>query len=257
MKGILVVSFGTSYPDILKSCIESTENFIRNEFKDYEVRRAFTSGMIMKKILKRDGVKTDNTEEALEKMYNEGFTEVLVQPTHIMFGDEFDKVKEAVKKHEHKFQHMALGRPLLYVKEDYFDTARAMMPHMPELGENHALVLMAHGTTNPANAAYLNMEYVLKREAGENIFVGTVEGYPELDDVIFQLKRKNIKKVTLMPFMLVAGDHAMNDMAGDEEDSWKNVLASEGFEVDCILEGLGEHVEIQKIYAEHLRDCKR
>lgn len=256
-KGILVVSFGTSYLDSLKSCIESSENEIKNTYKDYEVRRAFTSNIIMKKLKERDKMEIDTPDVALGKMKKEGFTEVIVQPLHIMPGIEYDEIKAVVDKYsaDKSFNKLVLGRPILYRAEDYKIAIDAIKVQLPKLNKEQAVIFMGHGTPHYANSAYCQLAYMLQDEKLDNVFVGTVEGYPTLENVITQLKSKGIKEVTLMPFMLVAGDHANNDMAGDDKDSWKSILKAEGFTVNTYIHGLGENKGFQKIYLQHVKDC--
>lgn len=253
-KGILVVSFGTSYADTRKLTIEACEEKIAATFPDYEVRRAFTSNIIIKKLKERDNISIDTPEEALNKMKEDGFTEVIVQPLHIMPGIEYEEVLAAVDNFEDSFQKITVGRPILYGIEDYKVAVDALKQQLPELNKDQAVVVMGHGTTHPANACYSCLQNVLADE-GLNVFVGTVEGYPDIDNVIAKLKENKIKEVTLMPYMLVAGDHASNDMAGDEEDSWKNILKKEGFIVNIYLHGLGENTAYQDIYVQRVQDC--
>ncbi|OAA91211.1 sirohydrochlorin cobaltochelatase [Clostridium ljungdahlii] len=254
-RGILVVSFGTSILGTLKNCIEDTENEIRNEFKEYAVRRAFTSGIIIKKLKNQKEIYIDTVPEALDKMREEGFREVYVQPLHIMPGDEYDKVVRCVNEYQGSFSKLVLGRPVLYRQSDYIIAARALKKQLPPLSQNEAVVLMGHGSSHPSNSSYALFQYVLDDLKIRNTFVATVEGYPAIDNVIPKLKKNNIEKVTLMPFMLVAGDHATNDMAGEDNDSWKQILKSKGFEINTYLHGLGENKAFQEIYVQHIRDC--
>jgi sirohydrochlorin cobaltochelatase len=251
-KAILVVSFGTSYADTRQVTIEACEAKIRETFSDYEVRRAFTSSMIIAIMKKRDNIHVETPEEALQTLQTEGFSEVVVQPLHIIPGSEFHDVVQIVKKYESAFEKVHLGVPLLATTEDYMAVVDALKGQLPVLQENEAVVFMGHGTHHPANAAYAALERMFDDQGLQKVFVGTVEGYPELDQVIQRLQANNIEKVILMPFMLVAGDHAKNDMAGDEEDSWKTVLKKAGYVVDTYLHGLGENPEIQNIYVQHI-----
>jgi sirohydrochlorin cobaltochelatase len=253
-KGILVVSFGTSYADTRKVTIEACEEKIAASFPDYEVRRAFTSKMIIKKLKERDNLEIDYPEEALNKMKEDGFTEVIVQPLHIIPGIEYEEVLAVVDNFKESFKEITVGRPVLYGMEDYETAVEALKQQLPELNEDQAVILMGHGTSHPANACYSCLQSVLADE-GLNVFVGTVEGYPEIDHIIAKLKENKIKEVTLMPYMVVAGDHASNDMAGDEDDSWKSILEEEGFVVKIYLHGLGENPGYQDIYVQRVQDC--
>ncbi|MBP2664456.1 MAG: cbiK 2 [Firmicutes bacterium] len=264
-KAIVVVSFGTSYSETLKLDIESIENLICKTFPDYEVRRAFTSRTVIKRLAERDGIKIDNERQALERLQAEGYREVYIQPLHIVPGAEYDKIKRIVSHYAHAkekaFEKIRLGRPLLYCMgqdnhpDDYEIAIKALVPQLPNSEPDKAVVLMGHGGMHPANAAYAALQLKLEDAGLTNVFVYTVEGFPSLSRIISKLKQKPVKKVTLMPFMLVAGDHAINDMAGDEEDSAKSQLSAAGFEVDIYFHGLGGNVDIQDIYISHLRSA--
>ncbi|MDK2821336.1 MAG: sirohydrochlorin cobaltochelatase [Clostridia bacterium] len=254
-KGILVVSFGTSYENTRKACIESVENKIAKIFPEYEIRRAFTSQIIIKKLAERDNIKIDNPKEALQKMKEEGFSEVIVQPLHIINGSEFEEIVEVVKEFEGSFDKLSLGRPILTHVKDYKIAVEAIKEQLPKLDKGQAVVFMGHGSEHPANSAYACLQSVINHsDLNGKVFIATVEGYPTLDYVIEDLKTKNINEVILMPFMLVAGDHAINDMAGDEEDSWKTILQKEGYVVSTYLHGLGENPAFQQIYIDHVKD---
>ena len=255
-KAILVVSFGTSYHETRKKTIEACENKIKESFKDYDFYRAFTSGMIINKLKKRDNMFIDNPSEALEKLYNAGYQEVVVQSLHIICGDEYNKLKDMVAQYEDKFDKFSIGRPLLTYTDDYRETVEAVKKDLDKMDIDEAVVFMGHGTEHESHSSYPAIEYMF-RDYGINAFVGTVEGYPELEQVIKKLKNRNIKTVDLLPFMLVAGDHAINDMASDEEDSWKTILEKEGFNVKVHVKGLGENPYIQEKFKNHALDCMK
>ena len=255
-KAILVVSFGTSYHETRKKTIEACENKIKESFKDYDFYRAFTSGMIINKLKKRDNMFIDNPSEALEKLYNAGYQEVVVQSLHIICGDEYNKLKDMVAQYEDKFDKITIGRPLLTYIDDYRETVEAVKKDLDKMDIDEAVVFMGHGTEHESHSSYPAIEYMF-RDYGINAFVGTVEGYPELEQVIKKLKNRNIKTVDLLPFMLVAGDHAINDMASDEEDSWKTILEKEGFNVKVHVKGLGENPYIQEKFKNHALDCMK
>lgn len=253
-KAILVVSFGTSIKTAFESCIESTENAIRESFKDYEVRRAFTSYIIIKKLKAEKNIVIDTPQEALKKLKDDGFDEVYIQPLHIMPGDEYNKIVDKVRIYKDDFEKFVLGRPMLYRTEDYFKTVDALKKQIPKLEKNNCVILMGHGSEHPINAAYALLQYILDEAKPGNVYVATVEGYPMLKQVISKLEERNIKEVMLMPFMLVAGDHAINDMAGNRDDSWKNILEKHGFKVSVYMHGLGENKAFQQIYIHHILD---
>ncbi|MBK5242647.1 sirohydrochlorin cobaltochelatase [Clostridium sp.] len=257
---ILVVSFGTTYADTRKLTIERIEERVSETFSDYDVRTAFTSHMIIKVLKERDGITCDTPEEALDKLMKEGYAEVIVQPLHLIPGVEYDYVKGVVHRFKNKeaFNKIELGRPALYYKgeeegrpDDYGILVDSIDQIIPR---DKAVVFMGHGTIHYANACYLCLQSVFNDHGYENVYLGTVEGYPTLQDVIRKLKKDKIKEITLMPLMLVAGDHAKNDMASDEKDSWKMVLRDNGFKVNIYLHGLGEIPKFQEIYLEHIRD---
>ena len=262
-KAILIVSFGTTYLDTLKLCIESTENKIRAIFPNYEVRRAFTSRFVIRKLVERDGIQIDTEKQALERLQVEGYKEVFIQPLHVVAAEEYKKLRKVSVHFAHAkvFDNITLGRPLLYYMgqkgnpDDYLIAIKAVETQLSTLGHDEAIVLMGHGGVHPANTAYAALQMKLEEAGLNNAFVCTVEGFPALDSVIEKLKRKKVKKVTLMPFMLVAGDHANKDMAGDEEDSAKSKLHNAGFDVDIYFHGLGENLAIQEIYIQHLKDA--
>ncbi|SHH55175.1 sirohydrochlorin cobaltochelatase [Clostridium collagenovorans DSM 3089] len=258
-KAILIVSFGTTHEDTRKATIDVIESRIKKEFEGYEVKMCYTSHIILKRLKENYGIYVDTPEEALNKLADEGYEEVYLQPLHLIPGEEFDYIKK-VTFHQflNKFKVIKIGRPLLYFKseeedipDDYTILLEAMNNYIPK---DRAVVLMGHGSAHPSNSVYSCFESVLVDEGYDKVYMATVEGYPTLDRAIKFLNKNNHKKVTLMPFMFVAGDHAKHDMAGDEEDSWKVILSELGFDVDIILKGIGEFPEVQDIYIEHLHD---
>lgn len=248
-QAILAVSFGTTYPDTLEKTIAATEAALAEAYPGWPVYRAFTSGMILKKLRQRDGVEIDNVAQAMARLEREGYTQVAVQSTHVMHGEEYEKMLAQLEPYKLTME-IAVGAPLLHAQSDYEAVADALLSWLPLPGDGEALVLMGHGTAHFANSAYAQMEHVLQSRC-PRIYIATVEGYPTLDSVAEQLQRQpEIRRLTLAPFMLVAGDHARNDMAGGE-DSWKEVLEGKGYEVACILQGLGECPAIQKLFVAH------
>ena len=254
-KAILVISFGTSYEETREKTIGAIEEDFRQAFPDFEIRRAFTSNIIINKLKKRDGIEIDTVEEALQNLANEGFGTVICQPTHVMNGFEYDGIVEEVSQWKNRFIHLICGHPLLTTASDYRALVSALKTEFHDFPSDRAFVLMGHGTDHFANSSYPAFDYYLKAAGCKNFFVGTVEGDPELSDVIKHLKESGLTKVTLTPLMVVAGDHATNDMCGDDEDSWKNQLLREGFEVDSILKGLGEYPSVRTLYLKHGMDC--
>ena len=219
-KAVLVVSFGTTHLDTLEKTIQAIEWDIAGRMPGRVQRRAFTSGMILRRLADREGLCIDDVPRALERLAAEGFADVVLQPTHIMNGDEFDKLCAQAEPFRAKFARMAFGRPLLTTLEDYRDLAAALTKILPQAEADTAHVFMGHGTEHYANAAYCQLEYMLHDGGRTDAVLGTVEGYPGLEEVFRRLgERETVRKVVLHPLMVVAGDHAKNDLAGDEPES--------------------------------------
>jgi sirohydrochlorin cobaltochelatase len=263
-KAIIVVSFGTTFADARISCIESVENRITEAFPEYDVYRAFTSKFVIKRLAERDHISVSDLETVLAKLKKEGYKEVIIQTTHLTPGEEYDKkVLATVAKFNSAFEKLAIGRPLLTfngencTSNDFVIALKAMQQQMPILQmKDKTVVFMGHGSPNQHNPAYENMQKQFDA-AGINAIVGVVEesDHPNFADVKKLLKERNIKRIILMPMMLVAGDHVNNDMAGADNDSWKSQLLAEGYQVETYLHGLGENAAIQDIYVQHVRDA--
>lgn len=252
-KAVVVVSFGTSYKETREKTIQPCEELIASAFEGYDFYRAFTSNMIIRKIARVENLKINNPIEVLDELVAAGYEEVVVQTLHIICGEEYNKLKEQIEGYKNQFKKIVLGRPLLTKIEDYKAAIDAVKTELPILKNSEAVVFMGHGTEHESHSAYCALDYMFAQE-DLPVYIGTVEGYPEIEEVIKCLRKAKIRKVYLMPFMLVAGDHAVNDMAGDEEDSWKSILAAEGFEVECILKGLGENPNIRKRFLVHAQE---
>ncbi|SHI10494.1 sirohydrochlorin cobaltochelatase [Sporanaerobacter acetigenes] len=253
-KAILVVSFGTTYEETRKICIESVENKIRDRFSDFEVRRAFTSQMVINKLKNRDGIVVDNVSEALNRLKREAFEQIYIQSLHIIPGHEFEKLIGQVHdfEEENKNIHISIGRPLLFDEGDYEKVVNAL--DILNLRENEAMVYMGHGTDHANDKCYDLLQQSFREKGFQRIYIGTVEGKKTIEDIIPILKEEKIDKVILKPFMLVAGDHANNDMAGDGKDSWKSILLKEGFQVATYIKGLGEIESIQELFVSNLKN---
>lgn len=261
-KAILVVSFGTTYADTRKVTTDAVEKKIQAAFPDYEVRRAFTSRIIIKRLADRDGLQFDTEKQALDKLKAEGYTDVIIQPLHMEAGDEYEKLMKVVSKYEKSFNNISVGRPVLYYTgqegekpDDYLMAIKAIQNQFPKLGKGEAIALMGHGGVNPSNAAYAALQLKVQDAGLKNVFIFTVEGYPTFENLVNELKANKIKKVTLMPLMLVAGDHANEDMAGADKESFKSQLLAAGFQVETYIHGLGENTGIQDIYVQHVKDA--
>lgn len=251
-RAILVVSFGTSYEETRKKTIDRIEADIHERYPQYRLYRAWTSGMIIKKILKRDGIRILNVKEAMEQMKTDGVQEVVVQPTHVLNGIENDLMMEDILSYQGQFSKIVIGAPLLTSQEDNERVVRVMAEALKP-GKDEALVFMGHGTEHFANSIYAALDYQFKDMGYPNIFMGTVEAYPSIDSLVKKVRELHYRRIILSPFMIVAGDHANNDLAGDEEDSWKSIFEKEGFEVSCILKGLGEYPGVREVFCEHVK----
>ena len=250
---ILVVSFGTSYNDSREVTIGAIENAIADAYPEYEVRRAFTSQIIIDKLKERDNLEIDNVEEALTRAAADGIRNLIVQPTHLMHGFEYTDLKEMLEDYSDSFDQIVLGEPLLSSDEDFDVVIGAITDATKDYDDGEtAIVFMGHGTEADSNVIYGQMQEKITEKGFANYYIGTVEATPSLDDVMASMEGKDYKNVVLQPLMIVAGDHANNDMAGDEDDSWKSILQSEGYEVTCILEGLGQNENVQKLFVDHV-----
>lgn len=249
---LLVVSFGTSYNDSRDVTIGAVEQALQAAYPDYEVRRAFTSQIIIDILKERENLEIDNVIEAMERLVAEGVKDVVLQPTHVMNGFEYDDIIAEIAPYREKFDSFRVGNPLLITQEDYDQVVAAVVEGTAQYNQaGTAVVFMGHGTEHASNATYAKVQQKLNDAGYNNYFVGTVEAEPTVEEVLEMVKESGAEKVVMLPFMVVAGDHAHNDMAGDEEDSWKTIFTEAGFEVECVLEGLGQNTAIQQIYVAH------
>ena len=251
--GILLVAFGSSLPDAQVS-FENIDKNTRTAYPEIPVHWAYTSHIIRKKLAKQ-GKYLDSPEVALAKMQDEGFTHVAVQSLHTIGGAEYHDLRRTVGafKTMGGFQKILLGYPLLATQEDMQLAVAAILKTIPkDRKKDDAVVLMGHGTHHPSNAFYAALMWQLQLK-DPNVFIGTVEGYPEADDIRDLLLQKKIKKAYLLPFMSVAGDHAKNDMAGDEDDSWKSIFTKAGIQCVPILKGTAEYQGFVDIWVGHIR----
>ena len=251
-KELLVVSFGTSFNDSRRLTIGGIESAIAEAIPDYSVRRGFTAQIIIDHVERRDGIHIDNMTEALDRAVANGVKTLVVQPTHLMHGFEYDDVVAELAERAEDFETIVVADPLLTSDEDFDRVADIMIDLLKDYDDgNTAIVYMGHGTEHEYNKVYAQMQEILTAKGAENYYVGTVEAEPSVDDVLEAIKDKGYTRVVLRDMMVVCGDHANNDMAGDEEDSWKSIFTAAGYEVECVLEGLGQVPEIQQIYVEH------
>ena len=252
-KVLLAVSFGTSYNDSRDATIGAVEKKLQDEYPDYEVRRAFTSQIIIDILAERESLEIDNVTQAMDRLVADGVKEVVVQPTHVMNGFEYDDVITEITPYQEKFDSFRVGEPLLIADADYDKVVSVLAEETKAYNaEGTAIVFMGHGTEHAANAKYTKLQERFASAGHANVFIGTVEAEPALEEVMALVQGSGATKVVLLPLMIVAGDHASNDMAGDEEDSWKSAFTAEGYEVECVLKGLGQYPGIQEMYVEHV-----
>ena len=273
-KELLVVSFGTSFNDSRVADIKSIEDALQAANPDWSVRRAFTAQIIINHIQARDGEKIDNMEQALERAVANGVKQLVVQPTHLMHGAEYDEMCAAIDKVRDKFESVEIAEPMLgevgsdatVINADKEAVAKAVVAAaLSESGYEStaaakeagvAYVLMGHGTAHVAKVTYSQMAAQMDKLGYENVFIGTVEGEPEdtsCEAVIAAVKEAGYTTVVLRPLMVVAGDHANNDMAGADEDSWKTMFEAAGFTVNCQISGLGRIADVQALYVAHAK----
>ena len=277
---ILAVSFGTSFNDSRVADIKGIEDALQEANPDWSVRRAFTAQIIINHVQARDGEKIDNVDQALERAVDNGVKNLVVQPTHLMHGAEYDELVEAVENYKDKFETVKIAEPLLgevgadadAVNSDKEAVAKALTAEaVKDAGydsldaakeDGTAFVFMGHGTSHTAKVSYSQMQTQMKDLGYDNVFIGTVEGEPEetsCESVIDAVEKAGYKKVVLRPLMVVAGDHANNDMAGDDDDSWLSMFKASGkFDsVDTQITGLGEIKDIQQIYVDHTAEAMK
>ena len=277
---ILAVSFGTSFNDSRVADIKGIEDALQEANPDWSVRRAFTAQIIINHVQARDGEKIDNVDQALERAIDNGVKNLVVQPTHLMHGAEYDQLVEAVENYKDKFETVKIAEPLLgevgadadAVNSDKEAVAKALTAEaVKDAGydsldaakeDGTAFVFMGHGTSHTAKVSYSQMQTQMKELGYDNVFIGTVEGEPEetsCESVIDAVEKAGYKKVVLRPLMVVAGDHANNDMAGDDDDSWLSMFKASGkFDsVDTQITGLGEIKDIQQIYVDHTAEAMK
>ena len=255
-KELLVVSFGTSFNDSRRMTIGGIERALQRAFPDWSVRRAFTSQIIIDHVKNRDDEVIDNVAEALDRAVENGVKTLVVQPTHLMHGYEYTDLVEELAGYADAFESITVGEPLVSSEEDFALTAAVLADVTADYDDGKtAIVYMGHGTEAASNEIYAKMQQLMTDAGYENYFIGTVEAEPSVDDVLALVNAGSYERVVLRPMMIVAGDHANNDMAGDEEDSWKSVFEAAGYDVECVLQGLGQSRVIQQMFVQHTADA--
>lgn len=253
-RGVLVVSFGTSCRETREKTINAIEKDIESSFPDRAFFSGWTSRMLTAKVRKNEGLEVRTVEEALEYMEQAGVEDLLVQPTHLTDGVENRRLRQMLETSSIRTIH--LGKPLLSSEKDLENVADAIAHTFGNVGEDEAVVLMGHGSPNSENTIYLDLESVFHRIGHENILVAAVEGDPGIEHIMKELSARSVARVRLAPLMVVAGDHAINDLAGDDETSWKSEIEKMGYETETYLHGLGESEEIRSIYIEHAQEAE-
>lgn len=249
---LMVVSFGTSFNDNRRLTIGAIETAMEKAFPEFSVRRGFTSQIIIDHVKSRDNIAIDNVGEALERASNNGVKNLVIQPTHLMNGLEYNDVVNEVADYSDAFAHIAIGEPLLTSDDDFKAVIKAITADTAQYDDGEtAICFMGHGTEAESNLVYSKMQDMLAEAGYEHYYVGTVEAAPTLEDVLAAVQKGSYKKVVLQPLMIVAGDHANNDMAGEDEDSWKSIFEKAGYEVTCNLRGLGEMEAIHQLFVAH------
>ncbi|MBO4880243.1 MAG: sirohydrochlorin cobaltochelatase [Firmicutes bacterium] len=252
---LLVVSFGTSFNDSRVATIGAIEKALAAAFPEWSTRRGFTAQIIIDHVAARDGEIIDNFEEAMDRAVANGVKNIFIQPTHLMAGYEYDDVVNSAANYADAFESVTIGKNLLASDADFTEVATIVHDATAQYDDGEtAIIFMGHGTEHDSNSVYPKMQETFKKLGYENYYIGTVEAEPSLEDVVQAAKDGGYKRVVLEALMIVCGDHANNDMAGDEEDSWKSTFEAEGFEVECILKGLGEMEGIQQLIVKHAQE---
>ncbi len=251
---ILVVSFGTTYLDALEKNIVKTEEHIARVFTNTPIYRAFTSGIVRSRLMSKYNISVDSIDEAFTKILDDGYTEVTIQPTLLISGDEYDKLCSMASKFKEKI-NIKIGLPLLCDSSD-IDTMIDILKKAYPIDNNKILILMGHGTEHKSNDIYIEMDKKMQALKNFSMRLCTVEGTPTFEDLLFNIKDIPQKKAVVAPLMFVAGDHATNDMASDEPDSLRSLLKAAGFTVECKIQGLGELDSIRDIFIKKIMNAK-
>ncbi|HAU87037.1 MAG TPA: sirohydrochlorin cobaltochelatase [Lachnospiraceae bacterium] len=256
-QAILLVSFGTSNKETREKTFFAIQREVEKQFPKYLVYHAFTGEKIIKKIKEKEGVQISNLKETLEQIREHGIKKLIVQPTYVICGMEYEKMVQEVSEHLDKFDSVVFGKPLLSEREDYEKAAEVVKVHVPVKSKEEAVVFMGHGTKKSGTQCYTIMDEILKKNGHRNIYMAAMDGDPSIQDVIKKMEEQPYEKVMLIPFLVASGYHARKDMIGQQKDSWKNLLLNKGYKVEYLLTGLGEYPQIQKLYCEHIRKARK
>lgn len=249
-KAVVIVNFGTSHESTRIKTIDVFINEVKNKYQDFDVYNVFTSPTIRKILKNRDNIFINDLSTTIELLKNKNYENIIFQPTYIINGYEFDNMRDTILKQIGDFKSVHIGSPLLTAIDDYDMFIDETVKEF-NITDNNIYIFIGHGTLHHANAAYMALEYKFNDRGYGNVFIGTIEGYPSIDTVLKKLRLLNNKKIILIPLLFVAGEHATNDIFGDENNSWKSILRHNGYEVDVIIKGLGEYQSIRDIYIKH------
>ncbi len=254
-KGILIASFGTTYKDTRKKNIDKIAEQVKGAMPDYQVYQAFSSNQVRKVLSEKYNIQVPDIKQALVRMKEDGMADVTVLSTHVIDGIENNLVKEAADTCASMFSKITVSEPLLSSEEDYRSVAKALWDELKKAAQKDPVVLMGHGTTHLSDSSYTRLENEIRKYSGCRIYMATVEGSIRIDTIIRRMKTESESRgrVLVTPFMLVAGDHANHDMAGNRKDSFVSKLSSEGYFPECIVRGIGEYAAIRDIYMNHLK----
>lgn len=250
-KAVIVAGFGTTYEETGKLNIEPILHEVEEKYPACRVVSAYTSSIVRRK-LEEKGVHVAGVAEALCMLHGEGYQDVAILSTHVIQGEEYELLEQAVSEQTEKFYSCRISKPLLATREDCAIVLKVLYEEYG--GDNRGILAMGHGSSHPSNARYVELNEMAEKCGMRNFYVATVEGTPVIEDAAAFFRGKDIGSITLVPLMLVAGDHAVNDMAGEEAGSWKNLLQKEGYRVHAVLKGLGEYAPIRRLYERHLEE---
>ncbi|MDD3221083.1 MAG: sirohydrochlorin cobaltochelatase [Lachnospiraceae bacterium] len=256
---LLVVSFGTSYRETREKTIDAIEKALSERYPEYEIRRVFTSKKIIRILKERDGIYVDQVEDMLEKLWSEGCPEVILQPTYMTWGKEYEFLLQVVKTYEKHFTRCRVGAPVLSELQDYRQLADILLKETRECRDSRvAVVFMGHGTEETDNEAYRQMDAELKQRGYNNVYVGTFKGQPDFEAILEKIREQKDKvhQIILYPLMIAAGRHAVLDMSGDSETSWKMLAEKAGYQTTCRIKGLGEYPGVWALIGEHVEAAK-
>ena len=256
-RALLVSSFGTSHRGTREKTLDVMERSLQKKFAGYEFCRAYTSPTIVRILKERDGIAVDSVKEALERLLGDGYRRVLAQTTHVIPGFEYDRMKGVLESYRRDFDSLVWGEPLLSGDRDYREVVQVLGRELEGYrGPGTVLVLMGHGTEHAANLSYGRLQEEFLRQGFEDYLVGTAEASPTLEAMEGLVRQRKPGRVVLAPFLMVAGEHACRDMAGDGEDSWKSRFLRRGCQVECVMKGLGEYDGIRQIYIRHAKEAE-